>query len=204
MMFSLNIVDYSMFFLPLGGPHDFSVSQVPLGLIWVLNWVWPKGLGTGLDKKCWPENLYTTGWRTTKSDYQIELWADHNSCFLEEVNSIWESHSDSISSFHLSVIERWAIINALNLHEKSQHLFTLKNCCSTHHRGLVRFRISDRKFVIHTTEMILWSMILIIVGPKSFNIFHTNVVLLKRNQPLTNYFFTRLQNPNYFSKDSAV
>ena len=40
------------------------------------------------------------------------------------------------------------------------HLFTLRTCCSTHHRGLVRFRISDRKFVNHTTEMILWSMIL--------------------------------------------
>ena len=43
-----------------------------------------------------------------------------------------------------------------------QHLFTLRTCCSTHHRGLVRFRISDRKFVNHTTEMILLSMILIV------------------------------------------
>ena len=29
-----------------------------------------------------------------------------------------------------------------------------------HHRGLVGLRISDGKFVNHTTEMILWSMIL--------------------------------------------
>ena len=47
-----------------------------------------------------------------------------------------------------------------DVHGGLQFLFTLKNCCSTHHRGLVRFRISDRKFVNHTTEMILWSMIL--------------------------------------------
>ena len=40
------------------------------------------------------------------------------------------------------------------------HLFTLRRSCSPHHRGLIRFRISDRKFVNQTTEMILWSMIL--------------------------------------------
>ena len=41
-----------------GGPHDLSASPVPLGLIWVLNWVGlgvcprgfgTKGLGPGLD-----------------------------------------------------------------------------------------------------------------------------------------------------------
>ena len=31
---------------------------------------------------------------------------------------------------------------------------------TAHHRGLVSLRISDGKFVNHTTEMILWSMIL--------------------------------------------
>ena len=33
---------------------------------------------------------------------------------------------------------------------------------TAHHRGLVCLRISDGKFVNHTTEMILWSMILIV------------------------------------------
>ena len=36
-----------------------------------------------------------------------------------------------------------------------RHLFTLRRRCSPHHRGLIRLRISDRKFVNHTTEMIL-------------------------------------------------
>ena len=44
--------------------------------------------------------------------------------------------------------------------KKFWHLFTLRKSCSPHHRELVRFRISDRKFVNQTTEMILWSMIL--------------------------------------------
>ena len=39
-------------------------------------------------------------------------------------------------------------------------LLTLRSRCSPHHRGLIRLRISDGKFVNHTTEMILWSMIL--------------------------------------------
>ena len=41
-----------------------------------------------------------------------------------------------------------------------EHLFTLRTRCSPHHRGLIRLRISDRKSVNHTAEMILWSMIL--------------------------------------------
>lgn len=44
---------------------------------------------------------------------------------------------------------------------RPRHLFTLRRRCSPHHRGLIRLRISDRKFVNHTTEMILWSMILV-------------------------------------------
>ena len=44
--------------------------------------------------------------------------------------------------------------------KKFWHLFTLRKSCSPHHRELVRFRISDRKFVNQTTEMILRSMIL--------------------------------------------
>ena len=105
--------------------------------------------------------MYRTDLPPLTSSVYISWFSIYNSFWwLEEVNSDWENHSDSTSSFHLSFIERWAIINASDLHEKFQHLFTLKNCCSTHHRGLVRFRISDRKFVNHTTEMILWSMIL--------------------------------------------
>ena len=53
-----------------------------------------------------------------------------------------------------------AIINASDFPEEIWNLFTLWKSCPTHHRGLIRFRISDRKFVNHTTEMILWSMIL--------------------------------------------
>ncbi len=41
-----------------------------------------------------------------------------------------------------------------------RHLFTLRTSYMTHHHGLVRFQVSDRKLVKHTTEMILWSMIL--------------------------------------------
>ena len=55
---------------------------------------------------------------------------------------------------------RWAIINVSDLYREFWYLFTLRSCCSTHHRRLIRFRISDGKFVNHTTEMILWSMIL--------------------------------------------
>ena len=72
-----------------------------------------------------------------------------------------ENHSDSTSSLHPPVIGRWAIINVSDLCREFWYLFTLRSCCSTHHRGLIRFRISDGKFVNHTTEMILWSMILI-------------------------------------------
>ena len=46
---------------------------------------------------------------------------------------------------------------------RHEHLFTLRTRCSPHHRGLIRLRISDRKSVNHTAEMILWSMILAIV-----------------------------------------
>ena len=55
---------------------------------------------------------------------------------------------------------RWAIINVSDLCWEFWYLLTLRSCCSTHHRRLIRFWISDRKFVNHTTEMILWSMIL--------------------------------------------
>ena len=62
---------------------------------------------------------------------------------------------------HSLLSEKRAIINVPDLLRKEfRYLFTLRNSCSTHHRGLIWFRISDRKFVNHTTEMILWSMIL--------------------------------------------
>ena len=54
-----------------------------------------------------------------------------------------------------------AIINArFSAKSRSPHLFTLRKRDTAHHRGLVSLRISDGKFVNHTTEMILWSMIL--------------------------------------------
>ena len=50
-----------------------------------------------------------------------------------------------------------------NFYEKSfQFLFTLRKSCFNSSSWLKWLRISDRKFVIHTTEMILWSMILIL------------------------------------------
>ena len=54
-----------------------------------------------------------------------------------------------------------AIINVWDFPREIWNLFTLWKSCPTHHRGLIWFRISDRKFVNHTTEMILWSMILV-------------------------------------------
>ena len=53
-----------------------------------------------------------------------------------------------------------AIINAAKTITGLSHLFTLWTSHVTHHHGLVRFQVSDRKLVKHTTEMILWSMIL--------------------------------------------
>ena len=41
-----------------------------------------------------------------------------------------------------------------------QNLITLWTSHASHHHGLVRFQVSDRKLVKHTTEMILWNMIL--------------------------------------------
>ncbi len=66
-----------------------------------------------------------------------------------------------------SISGEWAIINTKDLHQKLRGFFTLRTRCPTHHRGLVRFRISDRKLVNHTTEMILWSMILNPVSNKT-------------------------------------
>jgi hypothetical protein len=54
-----------------------------------------------------------------------------------------------------------AIINVSDFLQEVWNLFTLWKICPTHHRGSIRFRISDRKLVNHTTEMILWSMILV-------------------------------------------
>ncbi len=53
-----------------------------------------------------------------------------------------------------------AIINAAKIWGDLHYLFTLWTSHVTHHHGLVRFQVSDRKLVKHTTEMILWSMIL--------------------------------------------
>ncbi len=64
--------------------------------------------------------------------------------------------------FEVSLIHgKQAIINVWDFPREIWNLFTLWKSCPTHHRGLIWFRISDRKFVNHTTEMILWSMILV-------------------------------------------
>ncbi len=57
-----------------------------------------------------------------------------------------------------------AIINATLTIAGLRYPFTLCTSHVSHHHGLVRFKVSDRKLVKHTTEMILWSMILIIIG----------------------------------------
>ena len=77
-----------------------------------------------------------------------------------------ENHSDSNFSIRFPQVgsERSSMCKT-SLQEFS-HLFTLRRSCSTHHRGLIRFRISDRKFVNQTTEMTIWSMILILWGTK--------------------------------------
>ena len=68
---------------------------------------------------------------------------------------------------------QWAIINA---QKKMNFLngFTLRMWNFVSSSWFERLRISDRKFVNHTTEMILWSMILEWLGS------YKNVGLLKR------------------------
>ena len=44
---------------------------------------------------------------------------------------------------------------------QDRNLFTLWTRHVSHHHGWVRFQVSDRKLVNHTTEMILWSIILV-------------------------------------------
>ena len=99
------------------------------------------------------------------------------------------NHSDSTNSLHPPVKGRWAIINVLDPNKEFQHLFTLRSCCSTHHRGLIRFRISDRKFVNHTTEMILWSMILTFEGIKWYQTRLEIKYALKFNFTVQNVLF---------------
>jgi hypothetical protein len=48
-----------------------------------------------------------------------------------------------------------AIINAMLAIIGLRFLFTLWTSHVSHHHGLVRFQVSDRKLVKHTTEMIL-------------------------------------------------
>ena len=55
---------------------------------------------------------------------------------------------------------QWTIINTCISFEGKSSLFMLRKSCPIHHHGLIRFQISDRKSATHTTEMILWSMIL--------------------------------------------
>ena len=45
---------------------------------------------------------------------------------------------------------------------RKSNLITLWTWHVSHHHGWVRFQVSDRKLVNHTTEMNLWSIILIV------------------------------------------
>ena len=67
------------------------------------------------------------------------------------------SHSDDRSLLHSPVKE---IINMTDLRRALPPLHAQRNLLNSS-SWVDWFRISDRKFVNHTTEMILWSMILI-------------------------------------------
>ncbi len=71
-----------------------------------------------------------------------------------EASIIERYHSDDDLSFGDRNDPR-AIINATITIAGSCHLFTLWTSHASHHHGLVRFQVSDRKLVKHTTEMIL-------------------------------------------------
>ena len=108
----------------------------------------------------WTSSFIPSNNPTTNSKASLPL------VFLPSFNIIilwsrdWKSRSDNRSS--LCNTWKWCKRSSMCWisGKRHQYLFTLRMTCSTHQRGLVRFRISDRKFVNHTTEMILWSMIL--------------------------------------------
>ena len=72
--------------------------------------------------------------------------------FLSEIRSL-SSHDDETDLQFLSMKLIWKVTFQIN--------FMLRNWSYTSSSWLDRLQISDRKFVNHTTEMILWSMILI-------------------------------------------
>ena len=78
---------------------------------------------------------------------------------LNACRTIIKYHSDDDLSFGDRIDSR-AIINVTLIIKGRRHPFTLWTSHVSHHHGLVRFQVSDRKLVKHTTEMILWSMIL--------------------------------------------
>ena len=108
----------------------------------------------------WTSSFIPSNNPTTNSKASLPL------VFLPSFNIIilwsrdWKSRSDNRSS--LCNTWKWCKRSSMCWisGKRHQYLFTLRMTCSTHQRGLVRFRISDRKFVNHTTETILWSMIL--------------------------------------------
>ena len=68
----------------------------------------------------------------------------------------------NLSHFHMGNALRSSTKRKL-LRKSFQFLFTLRKSCFNSSSWLKWLRISDRKFVIHTTEMILWSMILVLL-----------------------------------------
>ena len=71
--------------------------------------------------------------------------------------------TDSLKLLRLPLMERQAIINVHAATAGADATWTFSRSeqeTLPHHHGWVRLRFSDRKIVNHTTEMILWSMIL--------------------------------------------
>ena len=105
-----------------------------------------------------PCNSPTTGCKPWKMDYQRHLVLLYMFNSNVNRNDMWKA-TQTIP--HPSLLINWTVSD----HQWSKALklqigFTLRmwNCVSS--SWFERLRISDRKFVNHTTEMILWSMIL--------------------------------------------
>lgn len=78
-------------------------------------------------------------------------------------NSEWSNHSAGIFSFAKAQDHGKRSSMHGSRPQAGPRTFSRSGKRGTaHHRGLVSLRISDGKFVNHTTEMILWSMILTI------------------------------------------
>ena len=97
----------------------------------------------------WNHFLFIRHWEVCRNitvlSCNIELWLKNHSDFSNSI-AIYK-----VNCKQSSVI--WKVTFQIN--------FMLRNWSYTSSSWLDRLQISDRKFVNHTTEMILWSMILI-------------------------------------------